>query len=96
MNISITSRRNQLSDRHKAYIEEKVSKLEKYVHGTSEAHVVLEKGEIGQVVEITFHGLNKTMHGREIGDNIHACVDKVVHKLESQVRKQKEKLTERH
>lgn len=95
MQISVTSRRHGLSDRLREYVEEKVSKLEKYVHGSSEAHVVLEKSDIGQIVEITFHGLKKTMHGREVGDNVRACIDKAVNKVETQIRKQKEKLAEK-
>ncbi len=95
MQIEITSRGHNLSEHLQQYIEEKVRKLEKYVHGTSEVHVVMERGSPGQIVEITFYGLHKTMHGREIGDNVRGCIDKAVSKIEAQIRKQKEKLTER-
>lgn len=93
--ISITSRRHNLSDTLKEYVEKKVSKLEKYVQGAGEAHVVMERNENGQMVEINFHGLHKVMHVRELGDNVRACIDKAVEKMESQVRKHKEKLTDK-
>jgi len=95
MQINITSRGQALSEHLQHYVEEKVGKLEKYVQGNGEVHVVLERGTTGQVVEITFHGLHKTMHAREIGDNMQACVDKAVTKIETQVRKHKDKLTDK-
>jgi putative sigma-54 modulation protein len=95
MQIHITSRGHDLSDHLQSYIEEKVQKLAKYSHGNCEVHVVMERGSPGQIVEITFYGLHKTMHGRELGDNVRGCIDKAVSKLEAQIRKQKEKLTER-
>lgn len=95
MQINITSRRHQLSEHLKDYVNEKVGKLEKYVHGTAEAHVVLERTDLNQIVEINFHGLNKTMHAREEDENVRACIDKAVDKIEAQVKKQKEKLVEK-
>ncbi len=95
MRIDITSRGHSLSDHLHDYIETKVDKLGKYAHNDCEAHVVMERGAAGQIVEITFHGLHKVMHGREIGDNVRACIDKAVSKVEAQIRKRKDKLTDR-
>lgn len=92
---TITSRRHSLSDHLKDYIEKKVAKLEKYAQGAGEAHVVMERNDTGQIVEITFHGLQKVMHVREQGDNVLGCVDKAIEKIETQARKHKEKLTEK-
>ncbi len=95
MDINITSKGHTLSDHLKEYVEKKVGKLEKYAHGTCETHVVMERDINGQIVEITFHGLHKTMHGRETGETVHACIDGAVSKLEAQLRKQKEKMQEK-
>ncbi|MBI1387453.1 MAG: ribosome-associated translation inhibitor RaiA [bacterium] len=95
MQISITSRRHSLSDHLREYVEKKIEKLGKYVQGAGEAHVVMERNDTGQIVEIRFHGLHKIMHVRELGDNVRGCIDKAVDKIEQQIKKQKEKLVEK-
>jgi len=89
--LEITSRRHQLSDHLRSYVEEKVSKLEKYAHGDCEAHVVFERSDDEQSVEITIHGLHKTMHGKESGESVLACIDGAISKVETQIRKVKDK-----
>ncbi len=91
MRIEITSRRHQLSDHLKEYIESKVSKLEKYAHGDCDAHVVMERKDNFQTVEITVHALHKVLHAEDTGDKVRACIDKVVSKVEKQMRRLKDK-----
>ncbi len=91
MHIDITSRRHQLSEPLREYVERKISKLEKYAHGNCEAHVVLERNDNDQFVEITFHGLHKVLHGSDRGENVRTCIDKAVSKVEAQLRKEKDK-----
>ncbi|MEW6238913.1 MAG: ribosome-associated translation inhibitor RaiA [Candidatus Omnitrophota bacterium] len=89
--LEITSRRHQLSEHLRDYVEEKILKLEKYAHGDCEAHVVFERSDDEQSVEVTVHGLHRTMHGKESGESVHACIDGAISKVETQIRKEKDK-----
>ncbi len=95
MKLEITSRGHDLSDFLQKYIEERIQKIDKYTHGDGEAHVILERGTSGQIVEITVHALHKSMHAREEGEHVRECIDKSIGKIESQIRKHKEKMIER-
>ena len=95
MRLDITSKGHALSDHLKEHIETKTHKLEKYIHGTSEVHVVLERSAHGQLVEINLHAMHKVIHAREAGDTVRACIDKAITKVENQLRKLKEKRTDR-
>lgn len=95
MQLEITSKGHSLSDHLRSHIAEKMGKLEKYIHGESQAHVVLERNHNGQIVEISLHANRHTMHTREMSDNVMACIDKAIAKVESQLRKIKEKMTDK-
>lgn len=95
MRVEITSRGHSLTDFLKEYVEKRMSRLEKYLQGDGEAHVVLERESNLQIVEITLHAMHKTMHAREEHEEVRDCIDNAVNKIEAQIRKHKEKLTER-
>lgn len=95
MKLEITSRGHTMTDFLQDYVEKRIERLEKYVHGEGEIHVILERDTIGQIVEINMHALHKIMHAREEGEHVRDCIDKAVTKIEAQLRKHKEKITEK-
>jgi putative sigma-54 modulation protein len=95
MKTEITSRGHTLSDFLKDYLDKRMAKIEKYLQGEGEVHVVFERESNMQIVEITLHAMHKTMHAKEEHEEVRDCIDNAVQKIESQIRKHKEKLTER-
>lgn len=95
MKVNITSRGHDLTDFLQDYIEKRVSRLEKYVHGDGEVNVVLERDAAGQIVEMNMHALHKVLCAKEQGEHVRDCIDKTVSKIEAQLRKHKEKMIER-
>jgi len=91
MQINITFRKMDPEERIKAYVEEKLAKVKKYLNEPIEAHVVLstEKFRKGAEVNITADGL--VINGSENREDIYAAIDLVVDKLERQIKRQKEK-----
>lgn len=94
MHIDITSKGHDLSDNLRSHVITKLNKLDKYIHGDAEADVVMERNHLGQIVEIKLHANHHRMHSRETTDNTLQCIDKAVQKLESQLRKLKDKMTD--
>lgn len=95
MKLEITSRGHDLTDFLREYVEKRTDRLEKYVQGEGDIHVVLERESAGQIVEITLHAFHTVMHAREEGEHVRDCIDRAVGKIEAQLRKHKEKNTER-
>ncbi|MBI5207892.1 MAG: ribosome-associated translation inhibitor RaiA [Candidatus Firestonebacteria bacterium] len=95
MHISITGRHIDITNALRDYIEKKVSKLNKYFNHIIETHVVLSlDGKTYQVVEVTIHTNGITIHGEERTEDMYASVDKVVDKMERQIIKYKEKISQ--
>ncbi len=94
MHIDITSKGHDLSENLEEKVIVKLNKLEKYIHGNSEADVLMERNHLGQIVEIKLHANRHRFHVRETTDNVLQCIDKAIHKLEAQLRKVKDKMTD--
>jgi putative sigma-54 modulation protein len=94
LNIRIIGKHVDVTDAIKAKIEEKVSKLPKYYNSLNDIEVIVEgnEGGIAGSVEI----IARAEHGhvfvaKQTGEDIYACVDEVVKKVERQLIKHKQK-----
>jgi putative sigma-54 modulation protein len=92
MDIAVTFRHTEPMESLKAYAEEKVSKLEKYLDSYSEAHIVLTVEKIRHQADVTFN-LNGTLIKavEETGD-MYSSIDQVIDKIEKQVKKHLSKI----
>ncbi len=92
MQLSITGRRVEITDAIRDYVEKRMKKLEKYVPHVGDAHVVLYTQKYQQFAEVTLKANGVVIHGEEGTEDMYASIDKVVDKLDAQLRKHKERL----
>ncbi len=92
MNISVTFRHMEPSEALKAYVEEKLGKLKKYVIPPVEVNVVLSVEKFRHIAEVTLIANRVTLKSREETSDMYAAIDGVTAKMERQVKKFKEKL----
>ncbi|MDJ1111120.1 MULTISPECIES: ribosome hibernation-promoting factor, HPF/YfiA family [Macrococcus] len=84
-----------VTDAIRNYIEEKLSKLERYFTNVPEAnaHVKIKTYQDGKSkVEVTIPLKNVTLRAEERHNDLYAAVDLIVEKLERQMRKHKTKV----
>lgn len=98
MQINIATRHGHLSEKTQAKISEKVNKLMRFHDRLTSAEVTVDlENEDRPNVEIQ---LTAERAGRfvasESAPQMMPALDSVLHKLEQQLRKHKEKLTDRH
>lgn len=93
MLITITGKHIEITDAIRSHIEEKAEKLPRYYDSVGQIEVVLDGNEgSGQSVEIIVHAEhNDMLIAKETGNDIYTCIDTVVHKMERQLKKAKEK-----
>ena len=94
MKINIRGDKVEITKSMKNYIEEKLSKLEKYFKG-NDIHtsvVVRVKNDL-QTVEVTIPTSKFTLRAEESHPDLYAAVDLIIDKLERLIRKNKTKLT---
>lgn len=85
----------EVTDSIRSYIEEKISKLEKYFTENQEltAHVNLKVyAEKTSKVEVTIPAKNITLRAEDTSQDLYGSVDLVQEKLERQIRKYKTKV----
>jgi putative sigma-54 modulation protein len=96
MQLHITFRQFGSSDSLKEYAKEKVERVNKYLDRAGEAHVVLSLERHLHHAEITIHSGAWVLRGKEKSEDMYASIDAAMDKIESQLRKYKEKIKNHH
>ena len=98
MQVNISTRHGHIGAQTQAKINDKVAKLTRFYERltTAEVTIDLENEERPSVeVQITAEKAGRFV-ASETGEQLMGVVDAVVHKLEQQLRKHKEKVTDHH
>ena len=95
MRISVTFRHLDPSDALKDYVGQKLSKVNKYFDGPIDANAVLSVEKFRQIAEVTVTFGRFTVNCKEETDDMYQSIDKVIDKVERQVKRQREKTTRR-
>lgn len=93
MLVTITGKHIEITDAIRTHIEEKASKLPRYFNSVSQVEVILEgnTGVVQNVEVIVSAEHYPDVIAREKGEDLYACIDLVMHKVERQLHKIKEK-----
>lgn len=93
MQIQITTRRGSLEPNQQAYLNDKAGKLLKYFDRLMAIEVEVEHQKYDWKVEISVSAEHKhDFVAHEIASTPEAAMDQCVHKLETQLRRYKEKV----
>ena len=91
MNTSVRFKNLESSDPLKAYVSEKLDRMEKYFSGPAEANVVLSIEKFRHSAEIHIIGDRLNINGKEETEEMYSAIDMVLDKLEEQIKKSKQK-----
>lgn len=98
MQINITGRKIEVTEALKNHIEEKLSRIKKVYDYPFDVHIVLSVEKYRHEAEVTISANGVFVHSKEETGDMYQSIDKVITKIERQLRKQKEKIisTKRH
>jgi putative sigma-54 modulation protein len=91
MQVAVTFRHMETDEGVKAYVKEKVQKLQKYIENPREVHVVLAVEKFRHIAEITIIGNGGTFNSQGRNNDLYAAIDQMVEKMERQIREWREK-----
>lgn len=94
MQISITGHHIDITQAIKAYIENKFERLERHFDNMTNIHVILTVEKERQKAEATIHVSGGNLFADAQHDDMYAAIDSLVDKLDRQLKKHKEKLTD--
>jgi putative sigma-54 modulation protein len=86
MNIAITFRQMEATDAVKGYATDKVSKLQKFLRHPLHGAVTLSCQKTLHMAEVDLHAGSQHYHAHEASEDMYASIDKVIDKLERQIR----------
>lgn len=94
MKISVTFRNGEGENWQKAYAEEKMLKLKKYLDAPAEAHIIVSMEKFRNATEINLSSNGWNINAKEEAKDMRIALDRCVDKIEKQLKKQKEKVRE--
>lgn len=93
MNLTISGHHLELTAPIKAYVKEKMKRLERHCDHLLNGQVIVSVEKDRQKAEATVHCSGAKLHAECIHTDLYAAIDLLVDKLDRQVKKHKEKLT---
>jgi putative sigma-54 modulation protein len=92
MKISVTFRNIEGEEWFKNYVEEKLSKLKKYIERPVDVRVVLSVEKFRNVAEINMMDNGMNVNAKEEAKEMSLAIDEAVEKIERQLKKHREKM----
>jgi putative sigma-54 modulation protein len=87
MAITYTFRHMEPSEELRSYVEEKIDKLKKYFDSPVEADIVLQVEKFRHIADMTLSSDGNTTKAVEQTDDMYSSIDKVMDKIEEQLRR---------
>ena len=92
MQVAVTFRHMEADEGIKAYVGDKVQRLQKYIENPREVHVVLAVEKFRHIAEITIVGDGGTFNSQGRDNGLYAAIDQMVDKMERQIRERRGKV----
>lgn len=92
MKTAIVSRKIELTDGMRDYIEKRIAKLDKFFGNDADAKVTVSVGKNRHRVETTILSHNTIFRVDEITEDMYKSVDKAIDTIERKIRKNKTKI----
>ena len=95
MKINIIARHFDLDDNIRSYAEKKLRKIETYYDRIVEAQMILSAEKHRRIAEVTLAAKGVRFYAEEQTENMFASIDGVMEKIDTQVRRYKEKIKDK-
>jgi putative sigma-54 modulation protein len=96
MELTITGRQVEVTAPMREYVKNKFERISRHFDNLLSAHVILGVEKLDQLAEATLHISSKQLHAEAKGQDAYAAIDSLVDKLDIQIKKHKERVTDHH
>ena len=96
MQINITGHHVEVTPALRAYTTEKMQKIARHFDQVNSISVILNVEKLQHQAEATVNAAGRTIFAAETAMDMYASIDKLVDKLDRQVRRYKDRLTDHH
>ena len=95
MQINLDGHHVDVTPALREYVTNKLQKLERHFDHVTNAHVVLTIEKLRQKAEATIHVSGGNLFADAVEEDMYAAIDALTDKLDRQIKRHKEKLTQR-
>jgi putative sigma-54 modulation protein len=96
MQINLSGHHVDITTPLREYVNSKMDRLERHFDHVTDIHVVLGVEKLRHKAEATMHISGGTIFADAVEENMYAAIDALVDKLDRQLKKHKEKITDHH
>jgi putative sigma-54 modulation protein len=96
MQINLSGHHVDLTTPLREYVNNKMERLERHFDQVTDIHVVLGVEKLRHKAEATMHISGGDIFADSVEENMYAAIDGLVDKLDRQLKKHKEKITNHH
>lgn len=96
MQINLTGHHVDITDPLRDYVNEKLARLERHFDNVVDVHVILTVEKLSQKAEATMLISGARLYADAVEEDMYAAIDALTDKLDRQIVKHKEKLTDHH
>lgn len=93
MQLNLTGHHLDITDSMRDYVNEKIQKLERHFDKVTNTHVILTTESQNFKAEATVNMSGNNIYAECIEEDMYAAIDGLIDKLDRQVKKHKEKIT---
>ncbi len=96
MQLDVTGHHVDLTDSLREYVASKLEKIERHFDQVTDVHCILTVEKLRQKAEATVSVNGAKIYADATEEDMYAAIDALVDKLDRQVKKYKEKLSDHH
>ena len=96
MQINLSGHHVEITPSLREYITEKLARIERHFENVTDVNCILTVEKLEHKAEATLNVSGNTLHAHSVEADMYAAIDSLTDKLDRQVRKHKEKITDHH
>ncbi len=96
MQLTLTGHHVDITDSLRNYVKGKFQRLDRHFEQVLDTHVILTVEKLRHKAEAAIHVSGNRLFADAVNDDMYAAIDSLIDKLDRQVVKHKEKITNHH
>lgn len=96
MNLNISGHHLDLTDSLREYVATKMQRVERHFDHLIDANVILSVDKLEHKAEATLHASGADLHAEAVEEDMYAAIDHMMHRLDRQTVKLKERRRDHH
>jgi len=96
MQLNLTGHHVEVTPPLKDYLKNKLTRIERHFDHVTDIHCILTVEKLRHKAEATVNVSGGTIFADSVEDDMYAAIDGLIDKLDRQIKKHKEKLTDQH